>query len=164
MKKVNVLKRISLSLIMLLLIFMIACKFSCKDDGWKEYYTPELFLSNSMDYHNVTVKSSNIEGGVQDKELIIKDYILEVGSFESIKKNETKSSRFITYHILISNATTGPNYSNMIIYDDGFIEIEYKASLGKHHYFYYSFDSSMASTLFDKIENQIRENQKLVEE
>ena len=87
----------------------------------KEYYTPELFLSHSMDHHYITVKSSNIEGEVQDKELKIKDYILEVGSFESIKKNETKSSRFITYHILISNATTGPNYSNMIIYDDGFI-------------------------------------------
>lgn len=137
-------------------MLLTSCVF--KDDGWKEYETPELFLAHAVVHSYITVTSSKMDFEVMDYDLNIRDAILEMKEFTSVKNIDNKSDHYITYKILISLATSGPNYSNMYIYDDGNMQIDYKASLGSLHSFYYTFDSTKAPSLVDKIEQQIEEN------
>ncbi len=139
------------------MIFSLSGCISFADDCWKEYNTPELFLSHSVVHDYVTIESTGIEGSVLDYEFKIKDLILAVENYETISKKSTKSKRYISYKILISHSTAGPNYSNMYIYDDGYLQIDHKSALGRKRSFYYSFDSSIAHTLVDSIENRINE-------
>ncbi len=139
------------------MLFSLSGCISFADDRWKEYNTPELFLSHSVVHDYITVESTGIEDSVLDYEFKIKDLILAVENYETISKKSTKSKRYISYKILISHSTAGPNYSNMYIYDDGYLQIDHKSALGRKRSFYYSFDSSVAHTLVDSIENRINE-------
>ena len=149
-KKVLILPIISM-------LFSLSGCISFADDGWKKYNTPELFLSHSQVHDYVTVETTDVDGKVLDYDFKIRDLILGVDNYETISKKSTKSNRFISYKILISHSTAGPNYSNMYIYDDGCLQIDYKSALGRKRSFYYSFDSSKAFSLVDSIENRINE-------
>lgn len=148
------LKCLFATLVLLLLLGLTACK----DDGWKEYYTPELFLDKAIEHRYVTVTSTELDGEVMDYGLVIKNLILDIDGFEETEKRAVKSERYISYKILIALSTAGPNYSDMYLYDDGYLEIVYKSALGDWHRFYYSFDAAKAPTLVEKIENRITEN------
>ena len=148
-------KRIFLaSMLLLTSVSLSACIFS--DDGYKEYQTPELFLSQGQGGYQCSVKSSRIDTGstmIYDTDLEVRDYINNyLGQYETISKPKANSDRYIIYRILISHATTGPNYSEMTIYDNGSMKIDYKSSLGPHHYFYYSMNNEKASAINDYAE------------
>ena len=145
--------------------FLLLCGLtSCRDNGWKKYDTPERFLEHAIEHHYVTVSSTELEGDVMDYGLKIKDLILEVGNFETTSKRDDKSEHYISYKILIALSTAGPNYSNLYLYDNGYVEIVYKSALGRQHWFYYSFDPEKAATLVEEIENRIIENQQRQDE
>ena len=69
-----------------------------------------------------------------------------------------KEIRYSTYYQLISNATTGPNYAQMFIYDDGKLIVNHKATLGSHKYYYYSFDEKKAVEINDLILQKITDS------
>ena len=128
-------------------------------DAWKDYCTPELFLSHSSVHSYVTVSSSAKEGEILDYELYIKSEILKAGPFESVNSFSSTSDRYIAYEMLLSLATSGPNYTNMYIYDNGNLKIDFKQSLGSLRSFYFTFDSKKASALVDTIDQRIEKIQ-----
>lgn len=145
---------------LLLIVFsQSGCMFSFADTS-VEYKTPELFLEKVVMENATKLYSSAYEipesQYVEDTEFTIKDAILEAKPFEEIKKfKKNESIRFSTYYQLISNATSGPNYAQMFIYDDGKIIVDHKASLASHKYYYYSFDEKKAVELNDLILKKI---------
>lgn len=136
-----------------------SCIFDFSDDGWKKYYTPELFLEHAKVHQYVTVHSTEVDApGVLDYDFEVKNAILDAAPFESISTAGEKSARFLSYEILRSHATSGPNYSNMYVYDNGLLQIDFKASLGSLHSFYYKFDEAKAKALNAFGENRIRQS------
>lgn len=130
---------------------LTACPFSFGDnDAWKEEWgTPELFLQNAKGKTYVYLYEK--EGQFLDNNYEIRDLIKESGPFESIDKRNPTTDRYFTYEGYWQPATSGPNYCNMSIWDDGLIRIHHKYSLGSHSYLYFSMDSSKAFTINDRV-------------
>lgn len=145
----------------LLFISIVPLLFSltaCDDGAWKEKWgTPELFLENVIEMANVYMYEN--EGDYFDNNFEIRDLIKESGPFESIDKKEPKVERYFTYQGYWQPATSGPNYCNMSIWDDGLIKIHHKSSLGPHGYLYFSMDALKASNLNDIVFEKILANQ-----
>lgn len=145
-------------LIPILLIPLTSALVSCfpDDDSWLlEYGTPELFLENISDNPNVYLYEN--EKQYPDVDFEIKNLIKESGPFEKIAKRKPTIERYFTYEAYWQPATSGPNYCNMSIWDDGLIRIDHKRSLSNHSYVYFSMDAVKASSIndivFEKLEN-----------
>lgn len=133
------------------------------DEGWKDYNTPELFLSHAQVHPYVTVTSSEIpDAKVQDYDLLIQKAMLECEYTASSKVTPTTEHHF-SYNILLSLSTAGPNHTEMHVYADGAVRIDYKSALGSPHAFYYSMAPSSAAGLNAFVERRIQENA-LIEE
>ena len=130
---------------------LTACPFSFGDnDAWKEEWgTPELFLQNVKGKTYVYLYEK--EGQYLDNNYEIRDLIKESGPFESIDKRNPTTDRYFTYEGYWKPATSGPNYCNMSIWDDGLIRIDHKKSLGSHKYLYFSMDADKAFTINDRV-------------
>lgn len=130
-----------------LLFTLTACPFSFGDnDAWKEEWgTPELFLQNIKG--DTYVYMYEKEGRYLDNNYEIRDLIKESGPFESIDKRNPTTDRYFTYEGYWQPATSGPNYCNMSIWEDGLIRIDHKKSLGSHKYLYFSMDADKATNI-----------------
>lgn len=147
-------KRSALLLLSLLFVaFASSGCFGSSDEDWKEYRTPELFLDHSMVHAYVTVESTEIEGSIQDYGLEVKKTILDAAPFQEVGSISPAKKRHVSYNMLFSHSTAGPNYSNMHIYEDGYLQIDYKKALGPLRSFYFTFDPS--TKLVDNVERRI---------
>lgn len=145
-----------------------SCSFFNNKDWVEKYGTPELFL-DCVVIENSSIRMYNEEIGEDyDYEYEVKDALLNAGPFEKTSKKRKVSEKYFTYYHLISPANSGPNYCQMSIYDDGYIKIDHKSSLGSHQYAYLTMDAQKASEIvdftFSKIENnrRIRSNDEQV--
>ena len=140
-------KHITLVLISMAFI-LTSCLF---DDGsWKdEYGTPELFLENVKGVPNLYLYEN--ENQYPDTDFEILNLIKEAGPFEIISKRNPTKDRYFTYEAYWQPATSGPNYCTMSIWEDGFIRIDHKNSLGPHGYVYFSMDETKASYINDVV-------------
>ena len=140
-----------------LALSLVLC--SCDNDSWKkEYGTPELFIESVLNsLYNPDVYMYENQNHCHDDDFIIASHILELGPFEksAYKKH---SDRYFTYQAYWQPATSGPNYCNMSIWDDGFIVIRHKMSLGRLQSVYFTMDSTNASELVDYVFDWINEN------
>lgn len=127
-------------------------------DHSEEYATPELFLSHITTTHPyITVKSTEVDcDAKQDYDLVIKDEILKVKEFKSASSISPATERHLSYMFLRSHSTAGPNYSNMYIYADGSLQIDYKAALGSLKSFYFTFDATEALALNAFVEERLK--------
>ena len=96
------------------------------------------------------------EAGAPDDDFAVKEAILASGPFEQINRKEPVSDRYFTYLAYWQPATSGPNFCNMSIWDDGLIRIHHKTSLGPDDYLYFSMDGDKASKLNDMVFSFLR--------
>ena len=147
----------------LLSISLSACTLF-NDDKWKdEYGSPELFLSQVgllEDSHIEKIYKYEMDDGDIDPDYIVKDKILASGPFTQIKKKSSSSERYFTYQAYWQPATSGPNYCNMSIWDDGLITIHHKNSLGPHSYLYFSMSEEKAVKINDLVFSLLESPQK----
>ena len=120
------------------------------DDGeWKkEYGTPELFLEN---VRNPKCYLYEDQSQYFDGKLEIKDAIAACAPFSPSEKKTTTVDRYFTYQAYWTPATSGPNYCNMSIWEDGYMVIHHKTSLGPHSYAYFVMEPSRAVALNDLV-------------
>ena len=139
--------KLLLALFIPLLFTLTACPFSFDDNGaWKEKYgTPELFLENIVGHAYVYMYEK--EGQYSDSDFAIRNLIKQSGPFESIGKRNPTVDRYFTYEGYWQPATSGPNYCNMSIWDDGLIRIHHKNSLGSPEHLYFSMDADKATNI-----------------
>lgn len=143
-----------------MLVLGSLCLTGCFDDtkGSKEWASPDLFFSQATYPDGIRITSSMFEDNyhwIRDNDFYIRDCILEAGYFSSIFKRDAKTNRYFSYYFLRSNATSGPNYCQLLVYADGLVVIDYKSSLSPHYYFYYEIDSSKAYDLNLMVEEKI---------
>ncbi len=150
------------SLVFVLPLALTGCDWFA-DKEWKEKFgTPELFLEK------VDVQKSNIrmynDSNDYDYGDEVKTALLEAAPFEKTTKKKKTAQKYFTYYHLIAPANSGPNYCKMSVYDDGYISIDYKRSLGPHQYAYFTMDETKASEIVDFTFAKIENNQKIREE
>lgn len=138
-------------------ISLSGCVFG--DDGSSQYSNPTLFMSHVDENQYVWVRSSKIQtGSIKDYDLLIRDAILDAGPFESVSSVAPTTDRYIVYHLLLANSTIGPHYSDLLLYDDGSMQINYqKGLLGSLKTFSFKMDADKASKVNDKTEARINE-------
>ena len=152
-------KKPSLFLTTLSLAIPLAGCITIGDDGWKETYgTPTLFLNN-VDTGQPLVYCGGKERipWCYDENLEIRDILLASGPYAESKRIASDSDRYITYYLLRSNSTAGPNYCALMIYGDGFVTIDYKSALASHHYANFTMDETQANDLIDQVEPKVAE-------
>ena len=137
------------------------CPYRCSDDdSWKEKYgNPELFFESvfNSNYIPHLYKYEN-ENQTEDADYEVANYILKSGPFEEGSKKKNTVERYFTYEAYWQPATSGPNYCNMSIWDDGYIVINHKRSLGRLQSVYFSMDPSKAVEVVDFAFSKITEN------
>ena len=155
-KKKSIMKKAFATLPMIIVsISLTSCFFSCGGDGWKEEWgTPELFLESIRSDDPYIYLYEN-QDRWHDTNFEVKNAIKESGPFTSIDKREPTVDRYFTYQGYWQAATSGPNYCNMSIYDDGLMIIHHKYSLGGHGYAYFSMDATKAIALNDLVFTKI---------
>lgn len=138
----------------ILAICLSGCMFNFSTDE-NDYKTPELFLEqvNNLGCH-ANIKSTKYDYQIGDCDFSIYNELKTIKDYTKISKIDSKSETYFYYEEWIP-ATSGPNIARMSIYDNGYLEIYRKQSLGSHHYFYFSFDSSLADSLNRFVENKI---------
>ena len=156
-------KRILLTSLVFVLPFVLTGCDWFADKQWKEKFgTPELFLDK------VDVQKSNIrmfnDSDDYDYGDEVKTALLEATPFEKATKKNKTAPKYFTYYHLIASANSGPNYCKMSVYNDGYISIDYKTSLGPHQYAYFTMDEAKASEIVDFTFTKIENNQKIREE
>lgn len=124
-----------------------SCPFSFGDGGaWKEKFgTPELLLENAVDEANVYLYEKDNQ--YKDKDNVIKKALQEVTFESSDSKSVPKDIQYFTYEAEWIPATSGPNYEHLSIWNNGFVRIDHKTSLGPHEYLYFSIDEAKALEL-----------------
>ena len=138
---------------------LTACPFSFSDNGeWKKTYgTPELLLENARDESHVYLYDD--QNPFKDEGNIIRDAIKEVAPFESNDNHSIpKDTQYFTYQAKWVPATTGPNYEHLSIWENGFVRIHHKSSLGPHQYLYFSINQEQAAQLVDLVFSFINSN------
>ena len=133
-------------------LYLTACRFSFGDNGeWKKTYgTPELLLKNAKDESYVYLYDN--QNQFMDENNVIREAIKEVGPFENSDNHSIpKDIRYFTYEASWVPATTGPNYEHLSIWQNGFVRIDHKSSLGPHEYLYFSIDEEKANQLVDLV-------------
>ena len=147
-------KAVALFVFLLLASSLSSC---VHDDGkWKEEYgNPILFMDSvikanhpyhygSCFYHYDLNTSKNL-----DEEFVVANAAKDAGPFSETKKKDNRSERFFTYQAYWTPATSGPNYCNLALYEDGFVEIVHKTSLGPYGYLYFETDAAKAKYVVD---------------
>ena len=148
-------KQLILPILSVSVLLFARCSYS--DNGFDDYKTPELFFSHVNRYENTTLSVSAYPEikNAPDYQWEIKKAILDVGDYPLVTPNVELSQRFLNYHILVSNAMSGPNYSELTLHDDGFICVFYKSSLGWGHSIYYQIDKKIAASIVDMAEEKV---------
>lgn len=119
------------------------------DDSWKkEYGTPELFLENIKEGLLYLYDNQNQTTDTDDE---IKTTLSLSGPYEETKTKKPTSEKYFTYQAYWQPATSGPNYCNMSVWDDGFIKIHHKNSLGPHQYTYFTMDAEKATIVVNMV-------------
>ena len=122
------------------------------DDEWKkEFGTPELFLSQVGDYSLVYLYGADNNNRGEDIDYEIRNALLEAAPFTETNKKSSEAERYFTYQAFWQPATSGPNFCNMSVYDDGFIKIHHKKSLGPNQYVYFTMDEAKATSIVDMV-------------
>ena len=140
----------------ILSISLTACTFSFGDNGeWKKTYgTPELLLENAKDEAYIYLYDN--EGQTKDTGNVIREAIKEAAPFESSSsKSKPKDIRYFTYEASWIPATSGPNYEHLSIWENGFVRIDHKTSLGPHKYLYFTMDEAKAASLVNMVFSMI---------
>ena len=130
---------------------LTACPFRFDDgDEWKERYgTPELLLENAKDESCVYLYEDEKQQGI-DYENIVREAIKDAAPFEESDNHSVPENvRYFTYEASWIPATTGPNYEHLSIWENGFVRIEHKSSLGPYEHLYFSVSEEKASLLVD---------------
>ena len=131
-------------------LLLTACPFSFNDGGaWKDRFgTPELLLENATDRSNVYLYDDQKQ--FKDEDHAIRDAIKDIAPFEESDNHSVpKDVRYFTYEASWVPATTGPNYEHLSIWENGFVRIEHKSSLGPYEHLYFSVSEEKASLLVD---------------
>ena len=144
-------------------ISMASCDFT--DDSWREKYgTPELFLSQADgEYHQETLLLGEETYDV-DFNYEIRDALLASGPFETRNNKDEGTGRCFTYRAYWQPATTGPNYCLMDVWDNGYLRITHKRSIGFKQYAYFSMNEEKATSLNDLVRANIERNKQIAEE
>ncbi|MCR5348213.1 MAG: hypothetical protein K6E59_01215 [Bacilli bacterium] len=119
--------------------------------------TPELFFQQTYDVVQTTVYSSSCpeNESIQDEDWEIRDAILGLSPFEPIGSFDVPQGKHIRYRVLDSHSTAGPNYHEMLVFEEGKLRIEQKSALSSSSYFYYSFVSKGVSDIIDDVTSRI---------
>ena len=146
-----------------IVISMASCDFS--DDAWREKYgTPELFLSQvGGEYHRETLLLGE-ETYDADFNYEIRDALLASGPFEARNNKDEGTGRCFTYRAYWQPATTGPNYCLMDVWDNGYLRITHKRSIGFKQYAYFSMNEEKATSLNDLVRANIERNKQIAED
>ena len=146
-----------------IVISMASCDFT--DDAWREKYgTPELFLSQvGGEYHQETLLLGE-ETYDADFNYEIRDALLASGPFETRNNKDEGTGRCFTYRAYWQPATTGPNYCLMDVWDNGYLKITHKRSIGFKQYAYFSMNEEKATSLNDLVRANIERNKQIAEE
>ena len=146
-----------------IVISMASCDFT--DDAWREKYgTPELFLSQvGGEYHQETLLLGE-ETYDADFNYEIRDALLASGPFETRNNKDEGTGRCFTYRAYWQPATTGPNYCLMDVWDNGYLRITHKRSIGFKQYAYFSMNEEKAASLNDLVRANIERNKQIAEE
>ena len=146
-------KNLFISFISIPLLLSSCIFFS--DDSWKEEYgTPELFFESVTNEDRAHVYKNDYNGDyIVDYGFAIKNMILESGPFVETNNKVVRAERTIIYEAYWQPATSGPNYCHLSLYEDGFIQILHKNSLGPYQYVYFAMDSLKANNIVDLVFN-----------
>lgn len=148
-----------LALLALITVTPMALLFSCDNSDWvNEYGTPKLMLEHceneDMCYYFLNDDDSKSK---KDENFTIKNMLLTVDEYKGIDKPDELSGDYFTYYHIRSFATSGPNHCDLRVYENGYVELDYKASLAKHKYRYFSINpikaleiNNFVKTLFNK--------------
>ena len=147
----------------LFLIPVLSCSLllnACflEGDEWKEKYgTPELLLENAYDKACVYLYEDQKQ--FYDDNNLIKEAIIAVEPFEKASSFKIpKDVRYFTFEAKWQPATSGPNYEHLNIWENGYVRIHHKASLGAHKYEYFSLNEEKAAALVDYVFTLIEAN------
>lgn len=157
--KVNMKKRLLFIPVAAVALSLSACKLD--DTEWrKDYGTPELFLNSlSGEHHSETLIVNDESIGI-DYNYEIKNAILASGPFEERNNKDDGTGRYFTYRAYYRTDATGENYCSMDIWDNGYLKITHKTSVGPKHYAYFSMDEEKATYVNDLvIEKDSRQKQ-----
>lgn len=130
------------------------------DDSWKkEYGTPDLFLQTVVNgNYKPNIYRYEHENQTRDEGLEVAQRIAASGPFKESQKKDTTAERYFTYEAFWQAATSGPNYCTMSIWEDGYLAINHKRSLGSLQSVYYSLDASKAAAVVDFAFQKIAES------
>lgn len=156
------------SLVKLCVLFFTLSLSGCTSNKWeKEYGTPELFLDSVVKCNGygcyIYLEDNEKEKG-EDTNYEINTALKEAGPFEKTNQKKATVDKYFTYYNLISNAMSGPNYCYMCVYNDGFIKIDHKSSLGPHQYAYFTMDANKATEIYDLVAYKVPYEKKIAEE
>ena len=142
---------------------MTGCIFD--DNEWrKEYGTPELFLSQVVgDYHSETLLLGEESYG-EDNNYEIRDALIEAGPYEARNNKDEGTGRCFTYQAYWQPATTGPNYCLMDVWDNGYLRITHKRSIGFKQYVYFTMDETKATSINTLVREKIEREKQIAEE
>lgn len=147
----------------LIVLSITCCDFT--DDAWREKYgTPELFLSQvGGEYHQETLLLGE-ETYDADFNYEIRDALKEAGPFEARNNKDESTGRCFTYRAYWQPATTGPNYCLMDVWDNGYLRITHKRSIGFKQYAYFSMSEEKATAINTLVREKIERNNQIAEE
>lgn len=133
---------------------------ACTRGDADKYNTPEKFLSHVEQTNEYcTIHSSEVDFSYVDVGLVVKNEILKIDSFTKTKNFTPSTHRRMSYELLIHFSTSGTNYSNLYIYEDGSTKIVYKPALGKISNFYFTCDPEQALALNNFVEEYLIQKQ-----
>ena len=142
---------------------MTGCIFD--DNEWrKEYGTPELFLNSVTEERRSESLIVGIENIGPDYDFEIKNALLESGPFEARNNKDDGTGRSFTYRAYWIPAMTGPNYCQMDIWDNGYITITHKRSIGSKQYAYYAMSEENATYVNDLVREKDARQKQIAEE
>ena len=134
--------------------------FRFSDDA-KEFKTPDLFFAKAEQWECGAYYASSKIGLGPDFRVYDCDHTMlaemqRITAYQEVSKPSDMSDVYFLYENWVP-ATSGPNIARMTIFENGYLEIYRKQSLGKHHYFYFSIDPDLAASLNRFAETNILE-------
>ena len=142
---------------------MTGCIFD-DEESRKEYGTPELFLNSVTEENRSESLIVDIENIGLDYDFEIKNALLESAPFETRNNKDEGTGRSFTYRAYWIPAMTGPNYCHMEIWDNGYIRITHKRSIGPKQYAYYSMSEENATYINDLVREKDARQKQIAEE
>ena len=141
-------KRLAFLPVAFMPFLLSSCLFFSESDEWKQRYgTPELLLENSKDEAYCYVGEEGTD--FRDVNNVIREALKAAAPYANTNQGSSKAERFFAYEGMWMPATSGPNYNRLYVWDDGFVRIDHKSSLGPHVYLSFSISSSQATLLND---------------